>query len=202
MDQSPEAVRNVTLRVSFVNGTSGTVFEGVDWYWFTTGVTRGVRQGAVSFQENWRTLKVQPVADTLEMIEGGAVPHVFVFRLVFLHLAEAEAGAGAGAGDGAGAGAGDGAAHVSVRVPAPSPFDAAVSMVRRFPLAAPYYVVAAGVSAGVIIARSPAAVDSELWLPSPPPSPAASAPWFVVQTNYDQCKIVAGGGNVTDCDPL
>jgi hypothetical protein len=53
MDQSPTAVRNVTLRVRFVRGGK-RVFDGVDWYWFTTGVSRAVRAGVASAQENWR----------------------------------------------------------------------------------------------------------------------------------------------------
>ena len=58
----------------------------MDWYWFTTGVTRAVRKGVASFQENWRTLAVQDVAATLDEITQGAVPQVFVFREILTHM--------------------------------------------------------------------------------------------------------------------
>jgi hypothetical protein len=63
---------------------------------------------------------------------------------------------------------------------------------RVLELAAPYYVVTAGTSAlqGVIMARSKSAVDSEVWL-------GREGGWFVVQTNYDQCKTVAPGINTS-----
>ena len=45
MDQSPPSVRNVPLLVKFFDGNGSTKFEGVDWYWITTGVSRAVRGG-------------------------------------------------------------------------------------------------------------------------------------------------------------
>jgi N-acylethanolamine-hydrolysing acid amidase len=59
MDQTPEAVRNITLRVHIVRG-SITVAEGADWYWFTTGLSRMVRRGVASVQENWRDVGTSP----------------------------------------------------------------------------------------------------------------------------------------------
>ena len=49
----PQAVRNLTLQVMFTRGGE-LLFQGVDWYWITTGVTRAVRKGVASFQEDWR----------------------------------------------------------------------------------------------------------------------------------------------------
>ena len=80
MDQSPPAVRNVTLHVRFVRGDGTLVFEGVDWYWFTTGVSRAVRKGVASVQENWRTAALRPAAQVLADISAGAAPHILVFR--------------------------------------------------------------------------------------------------------------------------
>ena len=79
MDQSPPAVRNVTLRVRFVQGDE-LLFEGVDWYWFTTGVSRAVRKGLASVQENWRTAALRPAKQVLADIGAGAAPHILVFR--------------------------------------------------------------------------------------------------------------------------
>ena len=75
MDQTPPEVRTAptwTLRVSFVNG-SAHLFEGVDWYWFTTGVSRAVRRGLASVQENWRFGSVR-AADVLADVDAGVVP--------------------------------------------------------------------------------------------------------------------------------
>ena len=64
-------MRNVTLRVRFTKGNS-TVFDGVDWYWFTTGVSRAVRKGVASLQENWRSLKtLVPLDEMLKRIKAG-----------------------------------------------------------------------------------------------------------------------------------
>eukprot|EP00040_Diaphanoeca_grandis_P013583 m.68748 g.68748 ORF g.68748 m.68748 type:complete len:422 (+) comp23988_c0_seq1:257-1522(+) len=177
MDQGPEAVRNVTLQVEFTHNDE-LVFSGVDWYWFTTGVTRAVRKGVASFQENWRTLGVQPLNDTLAHIAQGAVPQVFVFRAILTNN------------------------FSSIRCDEPAvnatPFTAAIACARQVPLAAPFYIVASGFGGdhdeGVIITRSTGAVDSEVWLGS-----NTTHPDFIVQTNYDQCVA----SNTPDvCHPL
>lgn len=127
MDQSPPAVRNATLRVRFVRG-GATLFEGVDWYWFTTGLSRVVRKGVASLQENWRTSKTPtPLATMLERIAAGpsrATPQMFIFRAV-------------------------------LAVPTPLPYDALVAHLTHVPLAAPFYVVIGGPrGAGAILARN------------------------------------------------
>ena len=43
MDQSPRQVRNCTLRIDFVRGNQ-TIFSGVDWYFFTSGVMTAVKK--------------------------------------------------------------------------------------------------------------------------------------------------------------
>ena len=53
MDQSPENVRNITLQTTFTRNGS-TVFQGVDWYWITTGVV-SLRMRNVSSQSHHRT---------------------------------------------------------------------------------------------------------------------------------------------------
>ena len=126
MDQSPESVRNCTLRVRFVDGSGGLKFQGVDWYWFTSSVTRAVRGGVASMQENWRTNPAPtPLSKMLDHIRTGhPVPHVWVFRKLLL------------------------------MEPPPS-FSALSSHLATVPLAAPYYAVAAGPSGeGVVFARN------------------------------------------------
>jgi N-acylethanolamine-hydrolysing acid amidase len=80
MDQVPYEIRKVVLQVRFMRGDE-LLFEGVDWYWFTTGVTRAVRKGLVALQENWRS--VTPESDPAPMLQdifSGAVPQAWVFR--------------------------------------------------------------------------------------------------------------------------
>eukprot|EP00913_Durusdinium_trenchii_P023650 g22220.t1 len=70
MDQSPLAARNLTLRISVVDDKGEPLFEGweamrlndprrmagVDWYTLlSTGVSRAVKRGVASVQENWRS---------------------------------------------------------------------------------------------------------------------------------------------------
>ena len=76
MDQSPPNVRNVTLHVRFMNSTAGrpqnALYEGVDWYWFTTGISRMVARNIGSFQENWRTsLPPLPLEQVMAAIDDG-----------------------------------------------------------------------------------------------------------------------------------
>ena len=126
MDQTPPEVRNLTLRVSFVNG-SDHLFEGVDWYWFTTGVSRAVRRGLASVQENWRFGSVR-AADVLADVDAGVVPQIWVFRRAFERLAAAPA----------------------------ATFDDFAAEMATVRLAAPYYVIAAGAQSGegVVITRN------------------------------------------------
>ena len=159
MDQTPEAVRNVTLRVRFVGdeglfvGDEGLVFEGVDWYWFTTGVSRAVRRGLASLQENWRTQPPRPLGDALDDIARGAVAQILVFRRALTRAARAPT----------------------------TTFAALVEELERVPLAAPYYVVAAGARPfeGVAFARNCSGPDGAAR------RLGEGGAWFVVQTNYD-----------------
>ena len=152
MDQSPEAVRNVTLSVRFVrNASAAPVLLGVDWYWFTTGVSRVVSPGLASVQENWRTTTTRTLADVLADAAAGVVPQILLFRDTLL------------------------------RRPAPPPsFDALVASFRTVRLAAPFYIVAAGVRAGegVVIARNLTGVDGSRRL-------GATSGFYLAQTNYD-----------------
>ena len=117
MDQSPEAVRNVTLAVTFVRSPKGSpALLGVDWYWFTTGVSRVVAPGLASMQENWRTTSTRTLAAVMADAAAGVVPQILLFRDVLL-----------------------------ARPPPPS-FDALVATLSSARLAAPFYVVAAGVA--------------------------------------------------------
>lgn len=163
MDQSPEAVRNVTLSVRFVrNASAAPVLLGVDWYWFTTGVSRVVSPGLASVQENWRTTTKRTLADVLADAAAGVVPQILLFRDTLL------------------------------RQPAPPPsFDALVARFRTVRLAAPFYIVAAGARTGegVVIARNLTGVDGsrrlgpssssfylaqtnyDAWLPDPAADP-------------------------------
>lgn len=127
MDQSPEAVRNCTLRIRFVDGAGKVVFEGVDWYWVTTGVTRAVRAGVASLQENWRSYPAPtPLSKTLAFIASGTpVPQVWVFR------------------------------DLLTQEPPPPNFAAVSAHLEHVPLAAPYYAIAAGPGGeGVVMARN------------------------------------------------
>ena len=133
MDQSPESVRNVTMRFSFTRGGE-TVFQGVDWYWITTGLTRAVRKGFVSVQENWRDAGVQDPWATLQLIaQGRATPQVFVFRKL-------------------------------LSLPSPPTWEQAVERLSNEPLAAPFYVVLGGTKPGeaVVIARNLTAPEDVL----------------------------------------
>lgn len=71
MDQAPSNVRNVTLHIKFVRGDGSELFSGVDWYWITTGVSRAVRGGVGSVQENWRTSSPIPIDKMLADIAAG-----------------------------------------------------------------------------------------------------------------------------------
>jgi len=192
MDQSPPAVRNVTLRVRFVDSrgthgctptgemanadteSAGTVlFEGVDWYWFTTGVSRAVRRGLASVQENWRTTSPVAHADVLRDIAAGVQPQIFVFRIALLQAAAEAATPGRNSDAGA-------------------DYESLVTYLSHVRLAAPYYVVMAGTAPGqgAVIARNRtgvAAPGGVLRLGDGGGSGGGAnyTSWFLVQTNYD-----------------
>ena len=156
MDQQPPAVRNATLRVRFIDGNGTIMFEGVDWYWFTTGVSRAVRAGVASMQENWRQGVPIPLQAMLDRISGGsgqAVPQMFVFR------------------------------HMLLLTPQPK-FRELASLVERVPLAAPFYAVLAGPAGdGVIMARNETHSEGTDWLGG---HSAGALGDVLVQTNYDR----------------
>merc|ERR1712228_933871 len=79
MDMAPEAVRKITLRITFTRGEE-VVFKGVDWYWFNAGVSRAVRAGVASLQENWREGATIPHEQVLQDIENGVMSQIWVFR--------------------------------------------------------------------------------------------------------------------------
>lgn len=157
MDQAPDSVRNVTLQVTFKRAGQ-VVLESVDWYWFTSGVTRVVRKGVASAQENWRTTGVLAAADVLRDIAAGAVPHVFAFRAVL--------------------------APEDERTAARSFDEATLAWTSQF-FAAPEYIIAAGPATGdgMVIARNPNASQNPplgvLHLNE------TDDGWFFAQSNYD-----------------
>lgn len=157
MDQTPEAARNVTLQVTFTRGGE-VVMQGVDWYWFTGGVSRAVKKGVASVQENWRQVGMLRMADVLADISAGAVPHIYAFRNVLAPEDDQQVA---------------------------KSFGEATQLFINQPLAAPYYVIAAGPDAGdgMIIAREPNATNN-------PPQGVLSLKdskdgWFIAQSNYD-----------------
>ncbi|CAJ1362687.1 unnamed protein product [Effrenium voratum] len=131
MDQSPLAARNLTIRVSVVSSSGDLLFEGVDWYTLlSTGMSRAVKRGVGSVQENWRTTTVRKLEDVMADIERGVVSQMLVFR----HAFEKE----------------------DVLT-----FPDFVAHVTQVPLAAPFYIVAAGTKPGegVAIARNLTGAD-------------------------------------------
>ena len=183
MDQSPTAVRNVTLHVQFINGTdpnkNSVLFQGVDFYWFTTGLSRMVLKNHVSVQENWRT-SLPPLASStvLKDIRVGVVPQMFVFRRTMErivsqraeHLLQHPS-----------------ATHSSAWA-APS-FDDIVLEWSTVLLAAPFYVVMGGVNAGegAIIARNQTGVAAPggKVLRFQGNTAGSGSMEYLVQTNYD-----------------
>ncbi len=58
--QTPKAVRKLTMHVD-IKQNGAIVVSGVDWYWFTTGVTRAVRKGVAALSEDWRDTGTSPI---------------------------------------------------------------------------------------------------------------------------------------------
>ena len=168
MDQSPPSVRNVTLRVTFQR--SGVVVaEAVDWYWFTTGLTRMVQRGVASLQENWR-FSDPPLAhdDVLRAIASGATPHVFYARQALLRPALALPGAA-------------NAAAVAAT------YDTTLAYLTSLNIAAPFYIVIAGPAAGqgAIVTRGAGTkLANVTTLASQIPTGTGGA-GYLVQTNYE-----------------
>lgn len=83
MDQSPLAARNLTLRIRVIDNTSAVLFEGVDWYTLlSTGVSRAVKRGVASVQENWRSGS-RKLEDVMTDIQSGVISQMLVFRRAF-----------------------------------------------------------------------------------------------------------------------
>lgn len=83
MDQTPLAARNLTLRIHVVGKNGVQIFEGVDWYTLlTTGVSRGMRRGVASVQENWRS-QTRKLEDVMTDIQSGVISQMLVFRRAF-----------------------------------------------------------------------------------------------------------------------
>ena len=173
MDEVTHAVRNLTLHARFVRADGELIFEGVDWYWFTTGLTRTVRKGYASLSENYRRGKTLSSQAVFEDIARGVIPHLLVFRAAMLDPPEGARDALAG-----------GAA--ARRWPG-DPFEDLVNWLSTIPLAAPYYVIAAGAwpGQGVTIARSQTGVDGPQGAPSLDPDRGT---WWLAQTNDDYWK--------------
>ena len=165
MDQSPANIRNVTLHVRFVNGTAN-LFEGVDWYWFTTGTSRMVMQDIASVQENWRheTLRFHEVFTD---IISGVTPQIFIFRRAF--------------------------ESASQRLHA-FDFEDLLKHMESIRLAAPFYVVMAGPQKrqGAIIARARRNVAGGGVLRFSEMSNKSLSSWALIQTNYDHWKSDSG----------
>ena len=186
MDQSPPNVRNVTLHVRFVNSAAGTdaLFEGVDWYWFTTGTSRMVAKNVASFQENWRASSPPlPLERVMAAIADGAPPQIFVFRSLLEEVTAARSGGGSGSGTGGSSSRGSRSSRRSNAT-----FEALVDRMSTIRLAAPYYVVMAGPGKrqGAIIARSTAGLAGGGVLRFSKNGTLSS--WALVQTNYDHWK--------------
>jgi N-acylethanolamine-hydrolysing acid amidase len=159
MDQSPEAVRNVTLRITFM--AEGKVWmEAVDWYWFTTGVTRVVRKGVASLQENWRhTENPIAAAEVFAQIQQGVMPQVFAFR----HALSIDLPSNS---------------SELIALATPS-YSSVLQAMIDVPLASPYYVIVTGINAGegAIIARNNTGAAEALFLKDSADS------WFIAQVS-------------------
>lgn len=163
MDQEPMAARNLTLHIRAVDRHGELIFEGVDWYTLlSTGVSRAVRKGLASVQENWRHSQPRPLADVLSDIEDGAISQMLLFRRFFT------------------------TAHAAALAGTSLTFDDFVQNVTNSRLAAPFYIVAGGArrGQGVVIARDlTGAVDiSRLGRPTE----NSSSDLFLCQCNTDR----------------
>ena len=89
MDQQPIEIRSVVLHVRFVFGDT-LLFEGSDWYWFTTGLTRMVKKSTASLQENWRWPpdKLLPRNIVTGDVRMGVIPQSWVFRSALMEFCD------------------------------------------------------------------------------------------------------------------
>lgn len=167
MDQTPHAVRNLTLQLTVKPNGTGPAIQAVDWYWVTSGFMTAVVPGVASVQENWRYGQVSSES-VFAAAERGVTPQVLLFRDAF------------GTADGGKSGAA-------------SAFDAFVDAVAFTELAAPMYAIAGGPGAddGAIITRDPAGpaqpVSTHGIARLADAAIGAGAGWrALVQTNYDR----------------
>eukprot|EP00730_Choanoeca_flexa_P000883 TRINITY_DN10380_c0_g2_i2.p1 TRINITY_DN10380_c0_g2~~TRINITY_DN10380_c0_g2_i2.p1 ORF type:complete len:378 (+),score=54.00 TRINITY_DN10380_c0_g2_i2:253-1386(+) len=79
MDQSPMEARRLALKLNFL-ARNATIFTGVDWYWFTTGVMTAVKPNVVTLEENWRFTPVVSSQRVVQEAAQGTLPQVFAFR--------------------------------------------------------------------------------------------------------------------------
>lgn len=226
MDQSPEAVRNITLRLTFfrsgnaefggspasspsqspfstrISPTSPSphqkqiLFEGVDWYWFTTGVTRAVKKGFVSVQENWRSDGVLRAETVLADIEHGIIPQVLLFRQLMMDAGNfTKNSASAKPGMLQAPNINDTSAGISFvhsdakeQVLMQYNFSSVVEYLATVQLAAPFYIIMTGAGPdgdGVVITRGRSSPVGPIVRLS---EVVTHDEWFIAQTNYDRDK--------------
>ena len=146
-------------------------------YWFTTGVTRAVRKGFASVQENWRDDGVIPFTNVMNDIKSAVIPQVLVFRSLMESVAHAELGIARLANTDS--------SHRPIN--AFSNFTAVVQYLSDIQLAAPFYVIIAGAGSdgdGVVIARGTQKPAGPL-LRLSDANGTSPASFFIAQTNYD-----------------
>jgi len=195
MDQSPEEVRRVTLHVEFVNDNE-LLFEAVDWYWFTTGLSRVVKKGVASIQENWRTTYTIPISTVMSDITNGVVPQIWVFRHAMMgqlklpryhhrhqHHHHQGSNTTVTRKDAAAAAAADvDGSSMTVQPPSPLTYATLLQQMMQVRLAAPYYIVMAGAASGegAVLARNQTTVEGPALVLD-----ASKGVWSLAQTNYD-----------------
>lgn len=167
MDQTPHAVRNLTLQFTVKPNGTGPVIQAVDWYWVTSGFMTAVVPGVASVQENWRYGQVSSES-VFAAAARGVTPQVLLFRDAF-EAADGRVGGGV------------------------TGYDSFVEAVAYTELAAPMYAIAAGPGAddGAIVTRDPAGpalpVATHGIARLADAAIGAGAGWrALVQTNYDR----------------
>lgn len=158
MDQEPIEIRWVVVHVRFALGEQ-ILCEGSDWYWFTSGLTRMVRKGTASLQENWRwpPTKLLHRDRVLTDITQGVMPQSWIFRSV-------------------------------LSAPALRDFQTLVSHLVEMRMGAPYYVAIGGIRSGegAIFARAGLGEVGSLAGPGVQRLLASNGTWYLVQTNSDR----------------
>ena len=166
LDQGTPSGRNVTLDIRVVNG-SQQLYNGYDFYWFSSGFVTAQVPGYVTLEENWRTGPIDRATAFAQIASNDAavIPQVLMFRFV----AEGTHGA-----------------------PGVPKFDAVVQyLTQTANFVAPFYAILSGygggrdgarmgavlaVGAGRNGTRSATISDDTI---------AAGGDWYLVQTNYD-----------------